>query len=121
MSSLSRTGAHAALFSATTLDRLEFEQLAHDLVDDLCNVTDAVARQAAAHSHAYIHRHRASTFNIQGVEHRVGPDCPACNPPPSTSPPPSNETEKELLQARRVKALEAIATALTTIAKKDTP
>ena len=98
MSSLNRTGAHAALVRGTTLDRLEFEQLAHDLVDDLCNVTDAVARQAAAHSHAYIHRHRSST-----------------------STPPSNETEKELLQARRVKALEAIATALTTIAKKDTP
>jgi hypothetical protein len=98
MSTLNRTGAHAALFSGTTLDRLEFEQLAHDIVDDLCNVTDAVAAQAAAHSHASIHRHRSST-----------------------STPPSNETEKELLQARRVKALEAIATALTTIAKKDTP
>ena len=98
MSTLNRTGAHAALFSGTTLDRFEFEQLAHDIVDDLCNVTDAVAAQAAAQSHASIHRHRAST-----------------------SPPPSNETEKERLQARRVKALEAIATALTTIAKRDTP
>lgn len=98
MSTLDRKGAHVALYSATTLDRLEFEQLAHDIVDDICNVTDAVAAQAAAQSHANIHRHRSST-----------------------STPPSNETEKEQLQARRVKALEAIATALTTIAKKDTP
>lgn len=96
MSTLNRTGAHAALFSGTTLDRLEFEQLAHDLIDDLCNVTDAVAAQAAAQSHAYLN-----------------------HPRPSTSRPPSNETEKEQLQTRRVKALEAIATALTTIAKKE--
>ena len=119
MSSLNRTGAHAALVRGTTLDRLEFEQLAHDLVDDLCNVTDAVAAQAVAQTRNYLVPARPSTFYAQGVEHRVGPDCPACNPRPSTSPPPSNETEKELLQARRVKALEAIATALTTIAKKE--
>jgi len=97
MNTLNRTGAHAALFSGTTLDRLEYEQLAHDIVDDLCNVTDAVANQAAAQSHAYLN-----------------------HPRPSTSRLPSNETEKEQLQARRVKALEAIALALTTIAKKDT-
>lgn len=98
MSSLNRTGAHAALFSGTTLDRLEFEQLAHDLVDDLCNVTDAVAAQAVAQTRNYLFPAR-----------------------PSTSPPPSNETEKETLQARRVKALEAIAIALTTLAKKEAP
>jgi hypothetical protein len=76
---------------------LDFEQLAHDLVDDLCNVTDVIAKQCAAQTHAYINR-----------------------PRPSTSPPPSNETEKETLQARRVAALESIALALTTLAKKDT-
>lgn len=94
MSALNRTGAHAALFSGTTLDRLEFEQLAHDLVDDLCNVTDAVAAQAAAQTKNYLFPARSSTTT-------------------------TNETET--LQARRVKALEAIALALTTIAKKDTP
>jgi hypothetical protein len=98
MSTLNRRGAHDALVRGTFLDRLEFEQLAHDLVDDLCNVTDAVAKQAVAQTHAYIN-----------------------HPRPSTSPVPSNETEKETLQARRVKALEAIALALTTIAKKETP
>lgn len=98
MSTLNRKGAHDALVRGTFLDRLEFEQLAHDLVDDLCNVTDAVAKQAVAQTHHYINHHR-----------------------PSTSPTPSNETEKETLQARRVKALEAIALALTTIAKKETP
>jgi hypothetical protein len=94
MSSLNRTGAHAALVRGTTLDRLEFEQLAHDLVDDLCNVTDAVAAQAVAQTRNYLFPARSSTTT-------------------------TNETET--LQARRVKALEAIATALTTIAKKDTP
>jgi hypothetical protein len=97
MSSLNRKGAHDALVRGTFLDRLEFEQLAHDLVDDLCNVTDVIAKQCAAQTHAYIDR-----------------------PRPSTSPPPSNETEKETLQTRRVAALESIALALTTIAKKDT-
>jgi len=97
MSSLNRKGAHDALVRGTFLDRLEFEQLAHDLVDDFCNVTDVIAKQCAAQTHAYINR-----------------------PRPSTSPPPSNETEKETLQARRVAALESIALALTTIAKKDT-
>ena len=94
MSSLNRTGAHAALVRGTTLDRLEFEQLAHDLVDDLCNVTDAVAAQAVAQTRNYLFPARSSTTT-------------------------TNETET--LQARRVKALEAIALALTTIAKKDTP
>ena len=92
MSSLNRTGAHAALVRGTTLDRLEFEQLAHDLVDDLCNVTDAVAAQAVAQTRNYLFPARSSTTT-------------------------TNETET--LQARRVKALEAIATALTTIAKKE--
>ena len=94
MSSLNRTGAHAALVRGTTLDRLEFEQLAHDLVDDLCNVTDAVAAQAVAQTRNYLFPARSSTTT-------------------------TNETET--LQARRVKALEAIALALTTIAKQDTP
>ena len=94
MSSLNRTGAHAALVRGTTLDRLEFEQLAHDLVDDLCNVTDAVAAQAVAQTRNYLFPARSSTTT-------------------------TNETET--LQARRVKALEAIALALTTIAKKDAP
>ena len=94
MSSLNRTGAHAALVRGTTLDRLEFEQLAHDLVDDLCNVTDAVAAQAVAQTRNYLFPARPTTTT-------------------------TNETET--LQARRVKALEAIALALTTIAKKDTP
>jgi hypothetical protein len=97
MSSFNRKGAHDALVRGTFLDRLEFEQLAHDLVDDFCNVTDVIAKQCAAQTHAYINR-----------------------PRPSTSPPPSNETEKETLQARRVAALESIALALTTLAKKDT-
>ena len=92
MSSLNRTGAHAALVRGTTLDRLEFEQLARDLVDDLCNVTDAVAAQAVAQTRNYLFPARSSTTT-------------------------TNETET--LQARRVKALEAIATALTTIAKKE--
>jgi hypothetical protein len=97
MSTLNRKGAHDALVRGTFLDRLEFEQLAHDLVDDLCNVTDVIAKQCAAQTHAYINR-----------------------PRPSTSSAPSNETEKEKLQARRVAALETIAIALTTLAKKDT-
>lgn len=97
MSTLNRKGAHDALVRGTLLDRLEFEQLAHDLVDDLCNVTDVLAKQCAAQTHAAIN-----------------------HPRPSTSRPPTNETEKEQLQARRVKALEAIATALTTLAKKET-
>ena len=92
MSSLNRTGAHAALVRGTTLDRLEFEQLARDLVDDLCTVTDAVAAQAVAQTRNYLFPARSSTTT-------------------------TNETET--LQARRVKALEAIATALTTIAKKE--
>jgi hypothetical protein len=97
MSTLNRAGAHASLVRGTFLDRPDFEQLAHDLIDDLCNVTDALAKQCVAQTHAYIHQSR-----------------------PSTSPPPSNETEKETLQARRVKALETIAIALTTLAKKET-
>lgn len=91
-----RQSAHATLTRATMVDRLEFEALAHDIVDSLCDVIDAVGKQAAAqelrHQH-YIRR----------------------------LPPPSNETEAEMLQARRVKALEAIALALTAIAKKDKP
>jgi hypothetical protein len=98
MSILDRKGAHAALVRGTFLDRLEFEQLAHDLIDDLCNVTDVIAKRCAAQTHAYIN-----------------------HPRPSTSPVPSNETEKETLQARRVAALEAIALALTTLAKKEAP
>ena len=62
--------------------------------DDLCNVTDAVAAQAVAQTRNYLFPTRSSTAT-------------------------TNETET--LQARRVKALEAIALALTTIAKKDAP
>jgi hypothetical protein len=94
--SFDRRSAHAALTRATMLDRLEFETVAHDVVESLCDVIDAVGKEAAAqelqHQH-YIRR----------------------------LPPPSRETEAEKLQARRVKALEAIALALTAIAKKDAP
>jgi hypothetical protein len=83
-----RRNAHAALTTATPVDRLDFVRLAHDIVDNLCDVIDAVAAQAAAQE---LQRHRR----------------------PSTSSPPSKETEAELLQQRQVKALEQIAYALT--------
>ena len=111
MSNETRTAAHAALDRASPEN---LAQTAHNIVEDLCGVIDAIARQAAAQTHSYINQaRRGATFSAQGVEHRVGPDCPACNPRPSTSPPPSKETEAELLQSRQVKALEQIAYALT--------
>ena len=110
MSNETRTAAHAALDRASPEN---LAQTAHNIVENLCGVIDAIARQAAAQTRNYLFPARPSTFYAQGVEHRVGPDCPACNPPPSTSPPPSKETEAELLQSRQVKALEQIAYALT--------
>jgi hypothetical protein len=94
--SLDRNLAHAVLSSAALVSTAELERTAHEIVDRLWGIIDAVAAQAAAQE---MQRHRR----------------------PSTSPPPSRETEAELLQARRVKALEAIAIALTTIAKKESP
>lgn len=90
MSNETKTAAHAAIDRASPED---LAQTAHLVIEDLCGVIDAIARQAAAQTHSYIHHAR-----------------------PSTSPPPSKETEAELLQERQVVAIEAIAEHLETLA-----
>lgn len=82
-----RRNAHADIDRASPED---LASVAHNLVDDLIDIIDAIARHAADQTRHYISR-----------------------PRPSTSPVPSKETEAELLQERQVEALEQIAYALT--------
>lgn len=88
-----RRNAHADIDRASPED---LASVAHNLVDDLVDIIDAIARQAAAQTHSYIHHAR-----------------------PSTSPPPSQETEAELLQERQVVALERIAQAMTVAPRRE--
>ena len=90
LSRIRRRNAHADIDRASPED---LASVAHNLVDDLADIIDAIARQAAAQTHHYIN-----------------------HPRPSTSPPPSQETEAELLQERQVVAIEAIAEHLETLA-----
>lgn len=90
LSRIRRRNAHADIDRASPED---LAGVAHNLVNDLADIIDAIARQAAAQTHSYINHAR-----------------------PSTSPPPSNETEAELLQERQVVAIEAIAEHLETLA-----
>lgn len=85
-----RRNAHADIDRASPDD---LARVAHNLVDDLADIIEAIARQAAAQTHHYIN-----------------------HPRPSSSPPPSQETEAELLQERQVVAIEAIAEHLQTLA-----
>ena len=87
LSRLRRRNAHADIDRASPDD---IARVAHNLVDDLADIIEAIASQAAAQTRNYLFPAR-----------------------PSTSPPPSQETEAELLQERQVKALEQIAYALT--------
>jgi hypothetical protein len=95
MSNETRTAAHAAIDRASPE---HLAQTAHNVIEDLCGVIDAIARQAAAQSHHYIH-----------------------HPRPSTSLPPSKATEEEMLQERQVVAIEAIAEHLETLASAIEP
>lgn len=88
MSNETRTAAHAAIDRASPEN---LAQTAHNVVDNLCYVIDAVAAQAAAQQLQHYRR-------------------------PSTSPPPSKETEAELLQERQVVALERIGFLLEPVA-----
>jgi hypothetical protein len=101
---LDRKSAHAALSSGTLVDRQDFEVLAHDIVDGLCDVIDAVAKQVAQQEVAK-QRH-ARGLGIGSWEGNTGRAIP------------SNETETEKLQARQVKALETIAQALNRISAR---
>ena len=85
-----RRNAHADIDRASPED---LASVAHNLVDDLVDIIDAIARQAADQTRHYISR-----------------------PLPSTSPPPSKETEAELLQERQVVAIEACANWLEMLA-----
>jgi hypothetical protein len=84
-----RRNAHADIDRASPED---IASVAHNLVDDLIDIIDAIARHAADQTRHYISR-----------------------PRPSTSPPPSAETEAELLQERQVVAIEAIAKSMSKI------
>lgn len=97
-----RAASHDRLISGGILDREDFTQLAHDIVDNLVDVIDAIARQAAGQTLDSILAQRRPPTRFGGAV--VGP---------------SNETEAELVEARKVKALETIALALTLIANKD--
>ena len=100
--SLDRKSAHAALTTAAPVSRQDFEVLAHDIVDNLCDVIDSIAKLAAAQELQY-HRH-ARGLGVGSWEGIAGP---------SKAAPPSNETEAEKLQQRQVAALEQIAYALS--------
>ena len=90
MSNETRTAAHAAIDRASPED---LARVAHDLVNDLSSVIDAIAAQAVAQTRNYLFPAR-----------------------PSTSPPPSKETEAELLQERQAWALERICYLLEPLA-----
>lgn len=91
LSRIRRRNAHADIDRASPED---IASVAHNLVDDLIDIIEAIARQAVAQTRHYI------------------------SPPrPSTSPPPSQETKDELLQERQVVAIEAIADELETLAQ----
>ena len=87
-----RRNAHADIARASPED---LASVAHNLVDDLVDIIDAIARHAADQTRHYISR-----------------------PRPSTSPVPSKETEAELLQERQVAALERIGFLLEPVAVK---
>ena len=74
LSRIRRRNAHADIDRASPED---LASVAHNLVDDLADIIEAIARQAADQTRHYINR-----------------------PRPSTSPPPSQETGAELPQER---------------------
>lgn len=130
--SLDRKSAHAALTGASLVGRGDFDRLAHDIVDNLCDVIESVAKQAAAQSVEHVRRLRAVVDALEKAdaeraemieEHRrqikIAQAENIGRVMARAVPAPSNETEAEKLQARQVKAIETIALALTLIANKD--